>query len=82
MQRDDFNGLVHVADSVIAERSWFFRKVGIETVLLGNWYRPGSSEYDGHAELYEELTTYFVQVSGILLIGDLNSHHKRWLQYS
>ena len=32
--------------------------------------------------LYEELGEFFNQVSGKVLVGDLNIHHQRWLKYS
>ena len=82
LQRDDFNGLVHIADTEKEERSWHFLKIGVETILLGNWYRRGASEYDGFSVLYSEMAEYFSQVSGIVLVGDLNIHHKRWLNFS
>ena len=47
-----------------------------------NWYRPGASAFDGFTELHAELAEYFAEVSGVLLIGDLNIHRKRWLRFS
>jgi len=82
LERNDFNGLVHIANSEDEERSWHFLKLGVETLLLANWYRPGSSAFDGFSVLYAELAEYFNQVSGVLLVGDLNIHHKKWLKYS
>ena len=80
--RDDFNGLVHIANSKDEERSWHFLKIGIETILIANWYRPGASEFDGFSELYAELGEFFSQATGVVIMGDLNIHHKRWLKYS
>ena len=82
LRRWDFNGLVHIANCATEERSWHFLKIGIETILVGNWYRPGSSEHDGFTCLYAELAEYFAQVTGVLLVGDLNIHHRRWLHHS
>ena len=82
MRRWDFHGLVHVNNSEKDERSWHFLKLGIETILLGNWYRPGSSDFDGFTELYSELAEHYAEVSGALLVGDMNVHHKRWLRFS
>ena len=82
LRRNDFNGLVHIANTADEERSWHFLKTGIETFLLGNWYRPGASDFDGFATLYSEVGEYFTQVNGIVLMGDLNIHHQRWLRYS
>ena len=82
LRRSDFNALVHVSNAEREERSWHFLKVGVDTILLGNWYRPGASSFDGFSSLYDELGKFFNQVSGIILVGDLNIHHQRWLKFS
>ena len=82
MQRNDFNGLVHIGNTPDEERSWHFLKLGVDTILVANWYRPGASIHDGFSTLYAEMYEYFSQVSGIVIIGDLNIHHKRWLIHS
>ena len=69
-------------DTADEARSWHFLKVGIDTILLANWYRPGASVYDGFSTLYTEMGEYFQEVTGVVLVGDLNIHHKRWLRYS
>jgi len=81
-RREDFNGIVHITNSEKEERSWHFLKLGVETYLLANWYRPGASEFDGFSSLYSELAEYFSQISGVIIVGDLNIHHKRWLRFS
>ena len=40
------------------------------------------SSFDGFSSLYDELEKFFNQVSGIILVGDLNIHHRRWLKFS
>ena len=50
--------------------------------MIGNCYRPGSTIHDGFSALYNETAEYFSQVSGIVLVGDLNIHHQRWLRHS
>jgi len=82
LQREDFNGLVHIKNCVEEERSWHFLTLGVETILLANWYRPGATVHDGFANLYAEVGEHFQEMSGILIAGDLNIHHKRWLRYS
>ena len=83
LRRWDFNGLVHIGNAKSEEeRSWHFLKVGVDTILIGNWYRPGSTIHDGFSALYNETAEYFSQVSGIVLVGDLNIHHQRWLRHS
>ena len=81
LQRSDFNGLVHIANAPKEKRSWHFLKLGIETILLANWYRPGASDFDDFSDLYSEISEYFTQLSAVLLIGDLNIHHQRWLYF-
>jgi len=81
-QRADFNALIHIKDCDEEERSWHFLNLGIETFLIANWYRPGDSQHDGFMNLHAEASEYFQQCSGMLIAGDLNIHHKRWLRYS
>ena len=82
LRRADFNGIVHISNTKDEERSWHFLKVGIDTILLGNWYRPGVSTHDGFATLYSEMGEFFPQVTGVVILGDLNIHHQRWLHFS
>jgi len=81
-QREDFGALVHVCNSEVDERSWHFLQLEADTILLVNWYRSPSSIHDNFACLYEEMSPYFSEVSGTLIMGDLNIHHKKWLRYS
>ena len=64
------------------ERSWHLIRIGIETLLSGNWHRFGASDFYGFIALYFEMATYYTQISGIVLGGDLNVHHKHWLRFS
>ena len=82
LQRRDFNGLVHIKDCDEEERSWHFLKLGVETILVANWYRPGATIHDGFSKLYLEVAEYFQESSGVLIAGDLNVHHKKWLRHS
>ena len=82
LRRDDFNCIVHIADSADDDRSWHFIRLGVDTILLANWHRPGSTVHDGFLTLYDEVRGYFHEVSGIVIAGDLNIHHQRWLRFS
>ena len=82
LRRDDFNGLVHIANTNDEERSWHFLKVDIDTILLANWYRPDASIHDGFAGLYAEMRQYFQEVIGVVSMGDMYIHHRRWLHFS
>ena len=81
LAREDFQNLVHVSDSVVDERSWHFLSLDTETILVGNWYRSPSS-YHGFDELQDELVKYYSDCSGVVLSGDCNVHHTRWLRHS
>jgi len=82
LQREDFGGLVHICNSKIDERSWHFLRLGMDTLLLANWYRSPSLDHNGFESLYAETTQYFFEVSGTLIMGDLNVHHRKWLRHS
>ena len=82
LQRSTFNGLVHITNCQEEERSWHFLRLGEETVLVANWYRPGSSFHDGFKKLSDEIGAFFHEISGVVIAGDLNIHHKKWLRYS
>jgi hypothetical protein len=81
-QRQDFNGLVHIKNCEDEERSWHFLKVGVETILLANWYRPAATIQEGFVQLYSDVAEYFQECSGVMIAGDLNVHHKKWMRLS
>ena len=81
LQREDFGGLIHICNNTKDERSWHYLRLGMETILFANWYRSPSIEHDGFQSLYVEISQYFYEVSGILIMGDLNVHHKKWLRF-
>ena len=65
-----------------AERMWCALLTNLGTILLGNWYRPpddDGSSLDGLAAAISRLQS---DVIGILLVGDVNIHHQRWLHHS
>ena len=82
MQRDDFNCLVHIKNCEEEERSYHFLRLGMETILVANWYRPGAIVHDGFAKLHDEIRNHYQDISGILVAGDLNVHHRKWLRFS
>ena len=82
LSRSDYNKLVHIEDSLEEERSWHYLHVEPEILLLGNWYRPGATEHDGFACLQAELAKHTQEATGIILTGDFNIHHARWLRHS
>ena len=61
---------------------WCALLTNLGTILLGNWYRPpddDGSSLDGLAAAISRLQG---DVIGILLVGDVNIHHQRWLHHS
>ena len=44
LARSDFNQIAHIANSETDERSWHYLNLEPETILIGNWYRPGATE--------------------------------------
>ena len=82
LARHDFNSIAHIRNSLSDERSWHFLNLGPETILLGNWYRSGYTFHDAFSELYADLNEFSSEITGIILEGDMNVHHTRWLRYS
>ena len=80
--RDDFNRLVFIGDSTTEERLWHFLHADPEVLLVGNWYRPGATIHDGYAALQEEIAEHSSDATGMILAGDLNIHHAKWLRHS
>ena len=74
--------LVHHGNSVVNERSWHVVHLNIGDFLIGHWYRSDHLPHDAFAELRQELQLHISDYLGILLCGDLNIHHKKWLHYS
>ena len=80
--RSDFNALAHVRNCLEEERSWHFLNIGAETFLVGNWYRPGATVHDGFEKLQNDFNDFAGDVTGVIIAGDVNVHHQRWLRYS
>ena len=53
-----------------------------EVLLVGIWYRPGATIHDGYAALQEEIAEHSSDATGMILAGDLNIHHAKWLRHS
>ena len=81
LHREDFNCLVHIKNCDEEERSYHFMRLGLETILVANWYRPGATDHDGFSKLHEEIRVYYQDLSGIVIAGDLNVHHRKWLKF-
>lgn len=78
------NGL-HVSElfsSNLVER--MFSGVHTDVGLLGLcvWYRPPKSEFDELPALDEELLQIMGTTVGVVIVGDMNIHHAKWLRFS
>ena len=80
--KDSCKYIVHASDSEVAERSWHFLHSDQGIVLIGNCYRPPDAAADAIQTLRDEPKEYENKVSGILLVGDFNVHHRKWLRFS
>ena len=73
---------MHIEDSDSDERSWHFISLDAEVLLLANWYRSPSSEDNELLSFREELSKHAPEATGLIIVGDLNIHHTRWLRFS
>ena len=80
LAREDFNNLVYIEDAREEERSWFFLHIDPEVILVSNWYRPGSTCHDNFEKFSADLQRLAPDATGIIVTGDLNVHHQRWLR--
>ena len=78
---EDF--IVHVGDSPTAERSWHILHTDRGPVSVVLWYRPPNrGEVGSILTLIPEIDEFARDVSGHIIIGDLNVHEASWLRYS
>ncbi len=78
---EDF--LVHVGDSSVAERSWHILHTDRGPISLSLWYRPPNrGEIDSITSLDHEIADFARDVSGHVIVGDLNVHEVSWLRFS
>ena len=65
-----------------AERMWCVLHTNVGALLLGNWYRAPDENDSSIASLQSEILRLRGEYIGVILLGDLNIHHTRWLQFS
>ena len=66
--------------SVDSERQWTLVHSDLGPYLVGAWYRsPVRGGTDLIQSLREEWSKLSPRTMGIIIIGDMNVHHKRWL---
>ena len=74
--------IVCIKNSVSAERSCHYLHLDVGTFAICNWYRPPASSDEVIATLQEEMSELKGEVVSIIIMGDCNMHHARWLRYS
>ena len=74
--------LVEVCHSEIAKRSWMYLHSDHGIILIGNWYRPPDADDICITSLSDEINQHLPHVNGIVLMGDFNIHHRKWLRFS
>ena len=75
--------VVHFATSECAERLWVVVHIDVGPVLFGVWYRPLCyGEIGSIQSLSTELDLYKNNKLGTIVCGDMNVHHKGWLNFS
>ncbi len=75
--------IVHVGDSSVAERSWHILHTDRGPISISLWYRPpNKGEVDTIRSLSPEITHFAKDVSGHVIVGDLNVHETSWLRFS
>ncbi len=65
-----------------AERMWCILHTHVGALLLGNWYRPPDETGESMDTLVDEMRRLRPECVGVILVGDVNIHHKKWLKYS
>ena len=77
------NCIVHVRDSLVAERSWHILHTDRGPVGFGLWYRlPRPGEVQIIQALDCELRLLCGDCVGHILLNDFNIHEASWLRYS
>ena len=77
------NTIVHIGNSIVAERSWHVVHSNRGPLLFGLWYRrPDPGEVLSVESLEPELAEYGANVLGTILLGDMNVHEESWLRFS
>lgn len=72
----------HIANSTLFERTWLYIHTFTGIVVCCLWYRPPDSEAADVISFKDELALHAQGCSGIIVLGDLNVHHAKWLRYS
>ena len=61
---------------------WCVLHTNLGALLIGNWYRPPDEDGSSVIILQTEIERLRCDCVGVILLGDINIHHKRWLRHS
>ena len=64
------------------ERLWLVVHSCLGPMLLGCWYRPPDSGINSISSLGRDLEELSTSNMSVLVFGDMNVHHERWLKFS
>ena len=82
LARCDINNMVFLKHSCEAERSWHLLHRDSGSIGICNWYLPPASSLEKIDSIRQELHEVSEQCDTSIVLGDLNIHHKSWLQFS
>jgi len=80
--RQDVNNIVLFHTSEQAERLWCLVHRDTGSMAICNWYYPPGASLSEIASFETEVAEMSKVADEILVVGDLNVHHKSWLRYS
>ena len=79
---DKINSFSELEVSTTRERTWILIHTDEGPILLCCWYRPPREPLDGITSFQKELNRLRAQAVGVIIIGDVNVHSRRWLTHS
>ena len=80
---EQFANATVVEISDVAERVWMIIHTNRGPHLVCSWYRPPAPREVGTIQSFEsEMDKLVDDVRGVLVVGDINVHSRRWLSFS
>ena len=80
--KQDIKNIVLWKVSPDAERAWHIVQRDSGSVAICNWYRPPHNETESINSFRQELQEIYQSAETVVVAGDLNIHHVRWLKHS
>ena len=76
------NAVTCVKKCTDCERVWLVVHTDTGPQLVGAWYRPPDSGGSSIESLRSDLEELSASAMGVMVVGDMNVHHERWLRHS